>query len=72
MTASVIDLLARPRVFARVTASAAAASARALADGNAVGLWHSVVLLRQRPDGSRVRSTEPESERKQDGKQERR
>ena len=61
MTASLIALLAKPRVFARVTASCAAAAAQALADGRAVGLWQSGVLYRQLPDGSRVRS--PPAER---------
>ena len=71
MTTSVIDMLARPLIFARITASASAAAARALADGRPVGLWQSGVLFRQHPDGSRVRSPEPEGAREQDGKQER-
>ena len=69
MTTSLIALLARPRVFARVTASCAAAAARALADGRAVGLWQAGVLCRQLPDGSRIRL--PPEEREQNGAQER-
>lgn len=55
MTASVIDMLARPLVFARVTTSALTAATLTLADGHAVGFWHSGVLLRKQADGRRMR-----------------
>lgn len=53
MSASLIDRLTRPRVFARVVASATAAASRALADGVPVGVWQDGVLLWQHPDGRR-------------------
>ncbi len=53
MAGSLIDMLARPRVFARFAASASAASARALADGHPVGVWGECGLERLHPNGER-------------------
>lgn len=53
MNASVVDLLARRRVFARFVASASAASARALADGRTVAVWDGETLHRLYPAGRR-------------------
>lgn len=53
MTASVVDLLARRRVFCRFVASASAAAARALADGSTVAVWDGETLHRLHPDGHR-------------------
>lgn len=53
MAASVVDLLARRRVFGLFVASASAAAARALADGRAVAVWDGGQLYRQHPDGRR-------------------
>lgn len=53
MASSVIDLLARPLVFARVAVSASAAAARALADGHPVGVWGENGLVRLHPSGRR-------------------
>lgn len=53
MSASVVDLLARRRVFGRFVASASATAARALADGRTVAVWDGGQLLRQHPNGLR-------------------
>ncbi|NHZ99034.1 hypothetical protein [Massilia sp. CCM 8734] len=53
MAASVVDLLARRRVFCRFLASASAAAARALADGHTVAVWDGEKLYRLYPDGRR-------------------
>lgn len=53
MPVSVVDLVARRRVFGRFVASASAAAARALAEGRAVAVWGDGRLLRQHPDGRR-------------------
>jgi hypothetical protein len=55
MPASVVDLVAKRRVFGRFVASASAASSRALADGRTVAVWSDGRLLRQHPDGRRER-----------------
>lgn len=48
---SVIDLLERPKVFARVATATVAAAARALADGGPYALWDDGVLVLLYPDG---------------------
>lgn len=53
MASSVIDLLDRPLVFARVAVSVSAAAARALADGQPVGVWSEDGLERLHPNGHR-------------------
>lgn len=53
MTRSVVDLVARRRVFGRFAASASAAAARALVNGSTVAVWDDGQLLRQHLDGRR-------------------
>ena len=53
MSISVVDLVARRRVFGRFVASASAAAARTLADGRSVAVWDGSRLHRQHPDGHR-------------------
>jgi len=48
---SVIDLLERPKVFARVATATVAAAARALAAGGPYALWEDGVLVLLYPDG---------------------
>jgi len=48
---SVIDLLERPKVFARVATATVAAAARAMAAGGPYALWEDGVLVLLYPDG---------------------
>jgi len=48
---SVIDLLERPKVFARVATATVAAAARALAEGGPYALWEDGVLVLLYRDG---------------------
>jgi hypothetical protein len=54
MSRSLIDLLQDPRIFARLTVTAAAASARALADGQRIAIEQDGALYWQYPDGRRA------------------
>lgn len=48
---SVIDLLERPKLFARVATATVAAAARALADGGPYALWDDGILVLLYPAG---------------------
>lgn len=54
MDRSLIDLLQEPRIFARLTVTAAASAARALADGQRIPIELDGSLYWQTPDGHRV------------------
>lgn len=63
---SVIDLLERPKVFARVATATVAAAARALAAGGPYALWEDGVLVLLYPDGHCERMRDNNERREND------
>lgn len=63
---SVIDLLERPKVFARVATATVAAAARALAEGGPYALWEDGMLVLLYPDGHCERVDENNDRREND------